>query len=60
MGILEWESERNILLKEHLSRLGKIDLNRLKKCFEYEYTIHPENKADIDNILTYINQLLEK
>ncbi len=55
---LKWHSERNELLKQHLSKFNKYDLERLRECFLQEYSYHPENKDDIDNIIAHINTLL--
>lgn len=55
---IAWHSERNELLKERLSQMNKYDLERLRHCFECDYKYHPENKADIDNIIAHIDMLL--
>ena len=55
-----WHSERNELLKQHLSKLNRYELERLRQCFEREYQYHPENKSDIDNIIAHIDMSLNE
>lgn len=53
-------SEQELLLIEHLRRLDKWELIRLKSCFEYEYKIEVENREALDQILSNIRNLLEE
>ena len=46
-------------LKNHLSTFNIYDLERLKECFEYEYSIEPENRDAISEILKSIKTAIE-
>lgn len=46
-------------LKNHLSAFNIYDLERLKECFEYEYSIEPENRDAINEILDCIKTAIK-
>ena len=53
-------SEDQQRLKAHLQTLGTVDLQRLRECFEYEYQVEPDNRDRINEILTFIADVLKE
>lgn len=47
-------------LIKHLQQLNIYDLERLQKCFEYEYKIRPNKREEIQDILDHIKYMLEQ
>ena len=48
-----------ILLIEKLNECNIYDLERLKKCFEYEYKTYPEKRAMVGELLRHIGAVME-
>ncbi len=47
-------------LKLHLQSLEVFELQRLRECFEYEYSTEPENRERIREILDTIEETLRQ
>ena len=48
-----WTVPKNELLIEQLMALTVYDLDRLEKCFMYEFKIHQEKSEEISSILEH-------
>lgn len=54
-----FEQERDALLDERLNKIGSYDLERLRKCLQYEHSYNIEWKSDIENILLRLDLILQ-
>ena len=52
--------EAEEMLRRHMEQLNVYDLARLRSCFAYEYSIHPEKEANLREILNSIDNELNK
>ncbi len=50
--------DNSALLLTYLNKMSTWDLERLKSCFKVEYKYHPENKANIDDVISHIDCVL--
>ncbi len=55
-----WQAPENELLVKQLMELSIYELDRLEKCFNYEYRIHPEKSMEITDILDHIKAVRQR
>ncbi len=53
-------ADRDADLSAYLSTFNVYDLERLKSCFEYEYSTRKDSKGDIKHIIDTIDEVLQK